>query len=106
MLSIKLFNTNIDENLKNHIISNIFKYLYINQITKNQLLPLKLCYLINQSDIDYAINILNNNNNDLILVKRKYISNIDIYIYKKNNKIFIINIKSSTNDIFNIHQVI
>lgn len=99
-------NFNIDNNFKNYIISYIFKYLYMYEINKYKLLPLKLCYLLKQSEIDYAIDILNKNNSDLILVKRKYNSDIDIYIYKKNNKIFIINIKISNNEIFNIHQVI
>ena len=99
-------NFNIDNNFKNYIISYIFKHLYLYEINKYKLLPLKLCYLLKQSEIDYAINILNNNNSDLMLVKRKYNSDIDIYIYKKNNKIFIINIKISNNEIVNIHQVI
>ena len=45
-------------------------------------LQLKLCYTLSASDIDYGISILEISKNDLLLVKKLYVSKKNIYLYK------------------------
>ena len=91
-----------DENLKNLIKIAIFKHLYLEAINSKIYdipLQLKLCYTLSASDIDYGISILEISKNDLLLVKKLYVSNKNIYLYKNRNRYFTININTITNEI-------
>jgi len=96
---------NIANHIRNIIISEIFKFLYINAINsrKNLLPKIKLCYQLNTTEIEFANNLLQEFNTDLVLVKK--INNIDLKIYycKKNNKSYIINMKISSDIVTGIY---
>ena len=91
---------NINDNIKNIIISEIFRYLYLNTIKLNINI---LCYQLNTAEINFANYILQELNSDLILVKKLYDSDLSIYFYKKNKKSFIINMKTSSNTVTGIY---
>ena len=98
ILSEKPFKICNDQYIKNIIIDSIFKHLYMEAINKYNVFPppLKLCYLLSIDDLNNAVDILNNTNNNLILVKKLYISKKLIWIYKHNNKYFNINMNMDT----------
>ena len=107
-LSAKVFQNSYDEKLKNLIKIAVFKYLYLEAINSkiyNFPLQLKLCYTLSASDIDYGIIILEISKNDLLLVKKLYVSKKNIYLYKNRNRYFIINVNTMTNVISSIVQV-
>uniref|UniRef100_A0A6C0ED52 Uncharacterized protein n=1 Tax=viral metagenome TaxID=1070528 RepID=A0A6C0ED52_9ZZZZ len=100
------FYTNIDETIKNIILSSIFKYNYINIINNiNNIIPkYKLCYQLKNSEIELAHEILLEQNYNLILVKKLYNCDLAIYLFKCKKILYIVNIKISTIEIIGIYH--
>lgn len=75
----------------NIIINAVTDYLEFqklsNQCVSNGLppLPLALSYSLNTMEIKYALDLMEKNNNNLVLVKTYAISNTMIYYYRHSN---------------------
>ena len=98
----------IDDLKKNIIITNVINFLneeniiFSNEENIDISKEFNLCYQLNSFEISIAIDILNEYHSDLILVKILYNLDLSIYIYMKYNKIFVINMRLSTNKIIGI----
>jgi hypothetical protein len=92
-----------DPVIKNTIISEIFKYLYIKNLNRDLMLPEKLCYQINVVDVIYAQKIVTNNEN-LIHVKSIYPADLSIYVYVNNKRTFVINMQISTSQVIGVYE--
>jgi hypothetical protein len=108
LITEKLFKNSYDIIIKNIILSEVFKYLYIKAIESKIYKiprPEKLCYLINFEDTEYGKKCLEKEINNLLIIKKKYIADICIYLYKNNKRYFCINMLMNTNKIISISQI-
>jgi len=98
--------TDIHEYIRNIIITGVFKYVYEKNINKNNkiITPPKLSYRLTSVKIDAGKYYLNKMNKDIILLLYKYDSNLAIYLYMINNKSYIVNLNTITNDILDIYE--
>ena len=108
LLVEKLYYCCYDNNIRNNIISAVFKYLYENSINTSEI-PSMIClsYQLKSSEINICTYLINTYYYDLIHVKNRYNSDRSIYIYynKYINKYFNINIIISTSEVDTVSEI-
>jgi hypothetical protein len=108
IIAEKLFILSTDELLKNKILSQIFKYLYINiiSIKTNKLILHNLCYTLSFNNIQYGKECLKSIEDGLLIVKKKYIPNVCILLYKNKKRYFCINMNMENEDIIGVSEIL